>query len=91
MKNGDLALRCNFATIEPDNKFIIDRRAGRNLTAEEASELAQAINEQIKMESHPATLQLRSTMSYRGALVIKSDEAELRLQQTWLTNLPRNP
>jgi len=76
MRNGDLALRCNFATLAPDNS-IIDRRAGRNLTAEEANELAQAINEQIQLTSHPATLQLKSTISYRGAMVIKSEEAEL--------------
>ncbi len=76
MRNGDLALRCNFATLAPDNS-IIDRRAGRNLTTEEATELAQAINEQIQLKSHPATLQMKSTVSYRGALVIKSEETEL--------------
>jgi 2,3-bisphosphoglycerate-independent phosphoglycerate mutase len=76
MKNGDLALRSNFATLAAD-KSIIDRRAGRNLTIEEANELAQAINEQIQLESYPATLQLKSTMSYRGALLIKSEKIEL--------------
>jgi 2,3-bisphosphoglycerate-independent phosphoglycerate mutase len=76
MKNGDLALRCNFATLAPD-KFITDRRAGRDLTAEEGNELAKAINEQVRLESHPATLQLKNTMSYRGALVIRSEEIEL--------------
>jgi 2,3-bisphosphoglycerate-independent phosphoglycerate mutase len=76
MKNSDLALRCNFATLASDNS-IIDRRAGRNLTTEEAAELAQAINEQTQLESYPATLQLKNTVSYRGALVIKSEETEL--------------
>jgi 2,3-bisphosphoglycerate-independent phosphoglycerate mutase len=33
-KDGDLALRCNFATLGPRGE-IIDRRAGRNLTEEE--------------------------------------------------------
>ncbi len=77
MRNGDLALRCNFATLASDNSSIIDRRAGRNLTTKEATELAQAINEQIKLESHPSTLQLKNTMSYRAALVIRSEEAKL--------------
>jgi 2,3-bisphosphoglycerate-independent phosphoglycerate mutase len=76
MRNGDLALRCNFATLAPDNS-IIDRRAGRNLTTEEANELAQAINDQIRLESYPATLQLKNTMSYRGAMVIRSEKTEL--------------
>lgn len=76
MKNGDLALRCNFATLASDNS-IIDRRAGRNLTTEEATELAQTINEQTQLESYSATLELKSTISYRGALVIKSEETEL--------------
>ncbi len=76
MRNGDLALRCNFATLGSDNS-IIDRRAGRNLTTEEATELAEAINEQIQLKSYPATLQMKSTMSYRGALVIRSEKAEL--------------
>lgn len=74
MKNGDLALRCNFGTLASDNRSIIDRRAGRNLTIEEAVELAEAFNEQVRLESHPATLQLQATMSYRAALVIKSEE-----------------
>ena len=76
MKNGNLALRCNFATLASGNS-IIDRRAGRNLTTEEASELAQAINEQTQLDSYPATLELKSTVSYRGALVIKSEETDL--------------
>ena len=45
LKNGDLAFRCNFATIEGlDNLNIIDRRAGRTLTTKEAKILAKAIN-----------------------------------------------
>jgi 2,3-bisphosphoglycerate-independent phosphoglycerate mutase len=76
MNTGDLALRCNFATLASDNS-IIDRRAGRNLTTEEATELAQAINEQVQLESYPAALQLKSTVGYRGALVIKSEEGAL--------------
>ena len=36
MKSGDLAIRCNFGTLAPDNSSIIDRRAGRNLTQQEA-------------------------------------------------------
>src|SRR3989304_2526394 len=41
-RNGDLAFRCNFATVQ-DGK-ILDRRAGRNVSTEEAKELVASIN-----------------------------------------------
>ena len=78
MRNGDLALRCNFGTLAPDNA-IIDRRAGRNLTQEEADELAQAVNEQVQLESHPANLQIKSTVTYRAALIIPVSYTHLTL------------
>ncbi len=74
MKNGDLAIRCNFGTLAPDNSSILDRRAGRNLTQEEADELADALNDQVLLESYPASLEIKSTVTYRAALVIRSKE-----------------
>jgi 2,3-bisphosphoglycerate-independent phosphoglycerate mutase len=71
MKNGDLALRCNFATLGEDNR-IIDRRAGRDLTNEESSKLSRAINESVKLESYPADFELKATVGYRAVLVIRS-------------------
>lgn len=71
IKEGDLALRCNFATIEQENK-IVDRRAGRDLTAKEAMELTKAINNEVKLESYPVDFEFRNTVSHRGALVIHS-------------------
>ncbi len=35
--DGNLALRVNFATCEPDGRTIKDRRVGRNLTTDEAT------------------------------------------------------
>jgi 2,3-bisphosphoglycerate-independent phosphoglycerate mutase len=77
MRNGDLALRCNFGTLAADSSSIIDRRAGRNLTQEEANELAQAVNEQVQLQSYPASLQIKSTATYRAALLIRSEEKRL--------------
>jgi 2,3-bisphosphoglycerate-independent phosphoglycerate mutase len=71
MKDGDLALRCNFATLGK-GKEIIDRRVKRTLTAEEAAELSEAVNEKVTLESYPATFEFRSTLGHRAVLVFKS-------------------
>ena len=71
MKNGDLALRCNFATLAEGNR-LVDRRAGRNLTKEEGSELSEAVNKDVKLESYPADFELKSTVGYRAVLVLRS-------------------
>lgn len=76
MKDGDLALRCNFATLGAGNK-IRDRRVGRSLTTEEATQLARAINEQMQLESYPASFHFKNTLSHRGALVIRGKGKEL--------------
>lgn len=81
MKDGDLALRCNFATLG-DRRIIIDRRAGRDLTEEEASKLSKAINEQVKLVTYPADFEFKNTVSHRGVLVIKSRDKPLSAQIT---------
>ena len=70
IKNGDLALRCNFATLGRGNK-IVDRRAGRNLTTREARLLADSINQEVKLESHPTAFEFKSTIGHRAVLVVK--------------------
>ncbi|MFQ6042420.1 MAG: alkaline phosphatase family protein [Candidatus Poribacteria bacterium] len=75
VNDGDLALRVNFATGEGSN--IIDRRVGRDLSTEEAKELAQAINAEVKLNSVPATFEFKSTIGHRGVLVIRSEEGKL--------------
>jgi len=77
MNNGDLALRCNFGTLASDKSSILDRRAGRTLTQEEADELANAVNDRVHLESYPVTLELESTVAYRAALVMRSKEGGL--------------
>jgi 2,3-bisphosphoglycerate-independent phosphoglycerate mutase len=70
IKDGELALRCNFATLG-EGKTLLDRRVGRNLTTEEASELCKAANKHVKLESHPATFEFQNTLGHRAVLVIK--------------------
>ncbi len=66
-KEGDLALRANLASCR--GKAIVDRRAGRNLTQEEADQLAEELNG-IKLAG--ADFEFKATVSYRGVLVIRA-------------------
>ncbi len=74
--NGDLALRCNFATLG-NGRRIADRRVARSLTTEEAAALATAANEHIKLESCPASFNFKNTMGHRAVLVIRNKKCPL--------------
>jgi 2,3-bisphosphoglycerate-independent phosphoglycerate mutase len=76
LKNGDLALRCNFATLG-NGKEILDRRVARSLTTEEAIELSEAANKEVKLTSHPATFEFENTLGHRAVLVIKHKDKPL--------------
>ena len=76
MIDGNIAVRCNFATLD-NKKRIVDRRAGRNLTTEEASILARAVNREVTLDSHPAQFEFKNTLGHRGALVIQSRKGKL--------------
>jgi len=67
-EDGWLALRCNFATVDR-GLTIVDRRCGRTLTTSEATELAKAINEEVKLEG--AAFTFKNTIGHRGVLVIR--------------------
>ncbi len=71
MKDGDLAIRCNFATLG-QGKNIIDRRVKRSLSTEEATELTKAANKQIKLESYPATFEFKNTLGHRAVVIFRS-------------------
>ncbi len=69
LKEGDLALRCNFATIDNlQNRKLIDRRVGRTLTVNEVRELARAVNEKVKL---PFPFELIPTIGHRAVLVFR--------------------
>ena len=76
VKDGDLALRCNFATLGEGNK-IIDRRAGRDLTDGEAASLSKTVNKEVRLESYSAEFEFKNTIGYRAVLVIRSKEKPL--------------
>ena len=65
---GDLALRCNFATAKGGQ--IVDRRAGRNVSGEEATQLVEAVNTNERLRSL-IDFELKSTIGHRCALVFR--------------------
>lgn len=68
LTRGDLAFRVNFATIDSIKKGnILDRRAGRNLTTEEAEVLAKALNK-IKLS---CSFIFKPTIQHKAVLVFK--------------------
>jgi 2,3-bisphosphoglycerate-independent phosphoglycerate mutase len=73
LKDGDVALRCNFATLGQGDT-IIDRRVRRSLTTEEATELTEAANSEVKLESCPASFEFKNTLGHRAVLVFKGNE-----------------
>jgi 2,3-bisphosphoglycerate-independent phosphoglycerate mutase len=69
LNEGDLALRCNFATIDNLKDFnLIDRRAGRTLTTKEARILEKSINEKVKL---PYKFKFISTIGHRAVLIFR--------------------
>lgn len=66
---GDLALRTNFATIEDLKSLnVIDRRAGRTLTTQEATLLANSLNKELKL---PCKFLFKNTVQHRGVLILR--------------------
>ncbi|RMF29781.1 MAG: 2,3-bisphosphoglycerate-independent phosphoglycerate mutase [Candidatus Nitrosothermus koennekii] len=74
LKDGDLALRGNFATIDSRMR-IIDRRVGRSLTKEEAVKIVDDIKSEVKLTD--ATFELVHTTGHRVVLSIRSNKMPL--------------
>jgi len=66
--DGDLALRCNFATVEDGQ--VVDRRAGRNVSREEAAQLIAALSQNQELRSL-ASFELKATIGHRCVLVLR--------------------
>lgn len=68
LAHGDLAFRCNFATVDDLNGSVLDPRAGRTLTTKEARILAKAVNQNVKL---PFKFEFHPTLQHRGVLVFR--------------------
>ena len=75
-REGDLALRGNFATLGAGRR-IVDRRVGRNLTSQEAQQLAEAVNSQVRLAAAAASFALRATVGHRCVVVFYPQEGKL--------------
>lgn len=73
-QNGNLALRGNFAT-GGEGRRIVDRRVGRSLRSEEARELAQAVQEHVRLSG--ATFRFEASVGHRCVLVLYDPQFRL--------------
>ncbi|MFA5889512.1 MAG: alkaline phosphatase family protein [Actinomycetota bacterium] len=80
VRDGDLAYRINFSTVDSDGRSIIDRRVGRNLTSDESAQLAAEANAAITLPG--ADAELRATVEHRGVLLIRRPDAPLSAEVT---------
>jgi len=65
VRKGDIAFRCNFATVDED-MVVLDRRAGR--IEEGTHELAAAVH---GMQIEDVTCYFKESVAHRGALVLR--------------------
>ena len=63
-RTGDLALRGNFATIDESNR-IVDRRAGRNISEEEANSICESLSSSVKFNDPNVSLVIKPTIGHR--------------------------
>ena len=71
-KDGDLALRGNFATLNDDG-VIIDRRAGRKIEKQDTEAVSNEIEEKIKFSDENATAIITPTIGHRLVIRIRSN------------------
>jgi 2,3-bisphosphoglycerate-independent phosphoglycerate mutase len=75
-RDGDLALRGNFATVD-DKLKIVDRRAGRIITVEEARAVCKTLRDNIRFSDKDASVALEPTIAHR--VVIRLRHAKMKL------------
>ena len=75
-KDGDLALRGNYSTLD-DEGVIIDRRAGRHIEKEDADGVAKEIEEKIQLSSPDVSVVVSPTIGHRVTVIIRKDSQKL--------------
>ena len=80
-KNGDLALRGNFSTLN-DEGAIIDRRAGRQIEKEDAQGIAKEIETKIKLSQPNSSVVVAPTIGHRVTVRIRTEGVNLSSEIT---------
>jgi 2,3-bisphosphoglycerate-independent phosphoglycerate mutase len=75
-REGDLALRGNFATVD-DNLKIVDRRAGRVISTEEAKSVCKTLSDNITFNDKDGSVTLEPTIAHR--VVIRFRHSKMKL------------
>ena len=75
-KNGDLALRGNYSTLD-DEEVIIDRRAGRHIEKEDANGVAKEIEDKIKFSNPDTSVVVSPTIGHRVTVRIRNNSQKL--------------
>ncbi|MBC8251090.1 MAG: 2,3-bisphosphoglycerate-independent phosphoglycerate mutase [Candidatus Nitrosopelagicus sp.] len=71
-KDGDLALRGNFSTLD-EKGIIIDRRAGRNIEREDAKAVSEEIEQKLKFSDPLASVVVVPTIGHRVIVRIRNE------------------
>ncbi len=80
-KDGDLALRGNFSTLN-DEGTIIDRRAGRHIEREDVKEIAKEIENKINFSYPNSSVVVAPTIGHRVTVRIRADGINLSSEIT---------
>lgn len=80
-KDGDLALRGNYATLN-DEEIIVDRRAGRQIEREDAKEIAKEIESNIEFSRKNTSVVVAPTIGHRVTVRIRAEDEALSSEIT---------
>ncbi|MDQ3961836.1 MAG: alkaline phosphatase family protein [Thermoproteota archaeon] len=75
-REGDLALRGNFATVD-ENLKVIDRRAGRIISIEEAKSVCKTLSDNIRFSDKGGSVILEPTIAHRVVIRFRHDKVKL--------------
>ena len=70
--DGDLALRGNFSTLDPDTNAITDRRAGRHIEPDDARRISRELEEKIRFADPDTSVVVAPTIGHRVTVRLRS-------------------